>query len=165
MISLPCPAETLLPHRGPMLFLGRLDFASEDNARSTLEVKKDQLFSLPDGTLDTLAYVELLAQLTAACNSYVNLKNGRESGLMGYLVGLKNFFLLKSAAPGASLNLMVKKETQFENLSYVRGEISSDGAILARGSLKLWEAGISNKSGDAKLRTCYRPPRQLLRPR
>jgi len=144
--SLPCAAEVLLPHRKPMLFLQQINEVMENGARAELTPETNHLFALPDGSVDPLAFVELLAQLTAAYNGYLGL-NTDSQDQMGYLVGLKHFIIQKAANRGDSLLLSVKKETQFENVSYIKGTVTCQEEILAHGSLKLWEQAASTPSG------------------
>ena len=149
-IPLPCSTEKLLPHRAPMRFIERLDGITENGAYTGLTLPENHLFAMKNGCFDPLVFVELLAQLTAAHNGYLGLSRGAR-GHMGYLVGLKHFTVEKRGCAGDLLQLSVKKETQFENVSYVKGMITCRDEMLAQGALKLWEqtgpSAPSHRSG------------------
>ncbi len=148
-IPLPCPAEKILPHRGPMLFLQRLDRYTANEAATSIEIGRDHLFLSRSGRLDPLAFVEMLAQLMAAHQGYTALQS-ESAGSMGYLVGIKHFELKGTAKAGDRLFLEARNDTQFEKVTYIEGSVKKGETVLAQGSLKLWQqdaapsaAGIS----------------------
>jgi 3-hydroxyacyl-[acyl-carrier-protein] dehydratase len=136
---LPIAASELMPHRGRMLLIGELAGCEGDVAHTELVVSDDNPFVGEDGRLETLAMVELLAQLSAAQKGYRAKLEGRSASI-GYLVGVKDFEILRPVAAGDRLRLEIRRTFSMGQVSLVDGEIKVDGAQpAARGTLKLWE--------------------------
>jgi 3-hydroxyacyl-[acyl-carrier-protein] dehydratase len=144
-LKLPVPAIELVPHRNRMLLIDRLDDFKADAGYGLMRVKNDGLFIDNNGKLDTIVYVELLAQLVAAHSGY-EAKLEKSKPKTGFLVGIKNFNISETVSAGDMITMQIKKDYEFEQINYINGKILYDNNIIAEGTLKLWE-----QTGDMKL--------------
>jgi predicted hotdog family 3-hydroxylacyl-ACP dehydratase len=95
-------------------------------------------------------YFELMAQSIAALNGFKQLGGSQEpSG--GYLVGAQNLEILGSARVGDELTISVHKDLRFGGFGIVKGTVSRNDTVLARGEIKIWrDAGdVSKPAGPA----------------
>jgi len=136
-MTLPMAAQQLLPHRPPMLLVDAL-VAFEPGCGTVISVVHDgDLFVCEDGTLEPVAFVELIAQGYAAIKGYEDTLNGvpvRE----GFLVGSRKVSLLAEARVGDRLTIDIETSGHLEGFSVVDGVVRRDDEILAEGSIKLW---------------------------
>lgn len=136
---LPYPAVGLIPHREAMLFLSELKEYDENFAASELIVEQTNLFLNDDQTVNSLAFIEMLAQLIAAHSGFkAKIKDMIPKA--GFLVGIKDFTIYETAKLGDELSLTVQKEMEFANAYYINGKVAIGERCLAEGVLKLWEA-------------------------
>jgi predicted hotdog family 3-hydroxylacyl-ACP dehydratase len=90
-----------------------------------------------------------MAQSIAALNGFKQL--GRStSAPEGYLVGAQKLEVLGPARVGDTLSISVYKETRFGNFGVVKGSVSRDGTVLARGEIKIWHdaRNVSEAAGS-----------------
>jgi predicted hotdog family 3-hydroxylacyl-ACP dehydratase len=97
----------------------------------------DSLLVAADGTLDTVALVELLAQGYAVIKGYDDRRQGKEVS-EGYLVGVRKFRVTGRARAGERLLIRIRTVGSFEGFAVVEGEIENANGIIASGTLKLW---------------------------
>ncbi len=135
--ALPVAAESLVPHRGPMLLIDRLVSCTGVGGTVEARVKADNPFLGPSGELEPLAAVELLAQAFAACKGYADLADGSGPG-KGFLVGARKVVTHDVARVGDVLQVNVAAKGEFDGFAVVEGEVRHDGRLVATGSLKLW---------------------------
>ena len=136
--SLPAKAMDLIPHRAGMMLIDTLISFSEDDASAILDVKDSSLFVDKKQQLDSIVFIELLAQAAAAHSGY-KAKYGRGEAKFGFLVGVKDLNILGLAKDGQQLFLKIHRDFQMENVSFLNGKVFNRNALLAEGVLKLWE--------------------------
>ncbi|MDP3284348.1 MAG: SPASM domain-containing protein [Desulfobacterales bacterium] len=90
-----------------------------------------------DGSVDHVAYLEMMAQSIAALNGFRNM-GASDSAPEGYLLGAKNLKINKSAYAGDSLSIMVFKYARYGGFGIVKGVVKRDNEILAEGEIKIW---------------------------
>ena len=135
---LPAEAKQLIPHRGLMKLIDRLELYEPDDGRAIAVVKSDNLFLDRDGALDGTVLVELLAQTAAAHSGYKALKSDGHA-MAGFLVGLKDFKLYGRAKLNDELQLIIHRDFQMEQVTFLSGRVVCRDRELASGLLKLWE--------------------------
>lgn len=135
---LPAEAKQLIPHRGLMKLIDRLELYEPDDGRAVAVVKSDNLFLDRDGALDETVLVELLAQTAAAHSGYKALKSEGDA-MAGFLVGVKDFRLYGRAKLNDELQLIIHRDFQMEQVTFLSGRVACRGQELASGVLKLWE--------------------------
>lgn len=139
-LTLPMPAEQLIPHRPPMRLIDSL--VSYSAAETEIEAlpSSDSIFVGEDGVLAQAALVELLAQGYAAAKGYDDLMNDRPI-TEGYLVGVRKLALSGAARAGDKLKIRIRTVGSFEGFVVADGEIERCGEIIASGCVKLWIVG------------------------
>lgn len=136
-LTLPMPAETLIPHRPPMRLVDTL--VSRGDATGVIEANPGAGCILvgADGVLDEAALVELMAQGYAVIKGYDDLSRGKEVS-EGYLVGVRKFRVAGRARAGERLLVRIKTVGSFEGFAVADGEIERAGETIASGTIKLW---------------------------
>jgi predicted hotdog family 3-hydroxylacyl-ACP dehydratase len=109
----------------------------ERSAEVSVTISDEMPFVSEDGTVDEVAYFEMFAQSIAAMNGFKNME-GPESSAEGYLVGAQDLEVLGTAHVGDTLNISVFKESRFGKFGVIRGTVSRNDAVLARGAIKVW---------------------------
>lgn len=139
-LHLPANAAELVPHRGTMLLIGELRESSPEYASGTTVITSKNPFLDSRGKLDSVCFVECLAQLTAASEGF----NGRTMGdgviKSGYLVGINDFSIQRRAGIGDTLQLKMRKLLEINNVVVGEGDVHSGGECLAKGKLKFYIA-------------------------
>ncbi len=134
------PLLELVPHRPPMLLLEQLEHFEPGRATVTGRVREDCPFLLPDGSLDPLACIELLAQGAAAMKG----AEGRASGepmRSGMLVGARDFVFETALQQGEPIRVEVVKGPGHDPLNVASGEIWSGDRRIATGELRVFLGG------------------------
>ena len=145
-LKLPVSAIDLVPHRNRMLLIDSLDEFDKNMGRAGLHIPGENLFIAKDGRLDSIAYVEFLAQLIAAHSGYES-KLDKSDPKVGFLVGIKDFSIYESIAIGDIVDLQIKKEYEFDQINFVIGKILYKNHVIAEGTLTVWE----HAGGNAEL--------------
>lgn len=135
---LPVKADKLIPHRQGMKLIDQLTGYSEDDGTAVLCVHQDNLFVDNNQRLDSIVFIELLAQTAAAHSGYKALA-GAGDPMFGFLVGVKDFKVLGSAGVGELLTLTIHRDFQMDNVIFLSGKVLRREEVLAEGILKLWE--------------------------
>ena len=135
--ELPIEAETLLPHRPPMLMVDRL--LAFDGSEGTVEsiLKPGNPFLDNDGFLYPPAMVELVAQSFAAVKGFADRRAGKAAG-MGFLVGVKRFAFFHQAGLGERLLIRINQTGETEEFGLAEGRISCGETLLAEGSVMVF---------------------------
>ena len=139
----------LVPHRPPMLLLNVLTRAAESGAECGAQIAPDNLFLGPDGRLDRVALLELMAQCFAAGSGAVRAKGAPG---MGYLAGMRDVRIHGDAGAGDFLNIRARPEGGLGDITLVRGEVSCGSRLLAEGLFKIY----APSSGGAAEKDCWR---------
>ena len=136
-IDLPLPAELLVPHRWPMLFVDSLVRRWDDSAvaQAILPVAG---ISISDNRLLPEFFVELIAQSVAMANGYDALCQERPAK-NGMLVGVDGFSFASEAVPGRMVRIETEKTFSFGAVKIIRGGVFDADELLASGNIKVWE--------------------------
>lgn len=144
-LTLPMPAEKLIPHRPPMRLVETLLSAQGDAAVVTATVAADGPLTGESGRLEGVGLVEMLAQAYAAFQGYEDRRRG-DPVRQGFLVGVRGMRLYGEALAGDRLEIRVRTLAQLEGFALAEGEIWRGTERLAAGSIKLW---ISSEPAEA----------------
>ena len=99
------PLAALLPHAGDMILIDGITSFDDEQIYTTLTVKPDGLFSLPDGSLPAWVGIELMAQSVAAFAGCHARQKGNPAEL-GFLLGTRKFECNVEAFPiGSELTI------------------------------------------------------------
>jgi 3-hydroxyacyl-[acyl-carrier-protein] dehydratase len=136
-VSLPCPAEILMPHRLPMLFIDSLISRTGDKATALAKVPAHPICINPGRGLLPEFYIEIMAQTMAAANGYDALCENR-TPRNGFLVGLDKFELLEKA-DAETLRIETTKTFEFGPVKIIEGRVYCGDMMVASGEVKVWE--------------------------
>lgn len=128
----------IVPHRAPMLLLSKLDSFTSEEARATVDVRKDNPFLRSDGTLERVAYAEIMAQCFAAGAGASLLAAGGTCAGWGYLAALRDVTVHADAQVGQCLNVLVRVSARLGEIVVVDGEVHAEGQLLAAGQFKIF---------------------------
>lgn len=142
IMKFPVSAEGLIPHEGPMKLVDRLLSVGERVAEVEREIRADDPFVNDDGSLESVAYVELIAQAAALMNGF-RQSGGGLGEPQGYLIGARNLEILGAARCGDTLRIRVFKATQFGDFGIVEGQVFRGEQVLARGEIKVWQPVVT----------------------
>ncbi len=134
-----------------MRIIDEIVSVGERSGEISVAVSAEMPFVGEDGAVDGGIYFELIAQSIAALNGFKQLGGSQEpSG--GYLVGAQNLEILGSARVGDVLTISVYKDLRFGGFGIVKGTVSRDDTILARGEIKIWREawGVSEPTGPVE---------------
>lgn len=139
-LQLPLKAMDLVPHRGTMLLIGELRESLSDYASGVSVIASKNPFLDSKGKLDSVCFVECLAQLTAASEGF----NARIAGdgviRSGYLVGVNDFSIQGRAGIGDTLLLKMRKLLEINSVVVAEGEVHVGEKCVASGKLKFYIA-------------------------
>ena len=128
----------LMPHRAPMLLLSGLDSFTSEEARATATVREDNPFLRADGTLERVAYAEIMAQCFAAGAGASLLAAGDSCAGWGYLAALRDVAVHADARVGQCLKVFVRVSAKLGEIAVVDGEVHAEGQLLATGQFKIF---------------------------
>jgi predicted hotdog family 3-hydroxylacyl-ACP dehydratase len=136
-IKLPMPAEQLVPHRPPFLFVDNLlEFSGQTGVVESV-IAPDNLFIAEDGHFKEIAMIEILAQSVAAVKGYSDLIEGKEIK-KGFLVDIREFNFIKTCYKGDTIRSKIVITRSFSGFSVLDGSLECSGEELAYGTMKLW---------------------------
>lgn len=135
--SLPSPADGLLPHRPPMLFVEAL--LARDGARSTVRAALPESgICVTNNQLLPEYFVELIAQAAALASGYDARCLGRPVH-GGMLVGIDGFSFHGRAVPGRAVRIETEIQYELGALKMIHGKVYDDLQLIAAGDIKVWE--------------------------
>ncbi len=137
MENFPVNATELIPHRGNMLLMPELTYASSEKAEAFFAVPAEGLMVRRDSTLIPVALIEMSAQLTAAWIGWEK-RNGRNMSNSGYLVGIKDFAVNGKVMSGDKLKIRVTKKETIGPVIVIDSKVFANDREAASGELKIW---------------------------
>jgi len=140
IIHLPVAVDEIIPQKSPMKVIDTLISVSERCADVSVMIQKDMLFVGEDGIVDGAVYLEMMAQSIAALNGFKQIGIS-EPAPEGFLLGAKNFKILKQSRVGDKLTISVYKYARYGDFGVIKGTISRNDDVLARGEIKVWHKG------------------------
>ena len=136
-LSLPMPANRLIPQRSPFCLVSRLlDIKGQSGVVESI-IASDNILLNDNGGLNQLATVELIAQASAAVKGYNDLLYGK-GVKRGFLVDIRKVRFLGQCFEGDRLKINVEILKNIGGFSVIKGEVTRKGDIIAFGTIKLW---------------------------
>ncbi len=136
-LALPHDASQLVPHRPPMLLIDRLLESDGSKGVVEAEIGADFLFLDEQGTVETVALIEMIAQSYAAMQGFVDRNQGGDVR-QGFLVGVKTFVEHLPARLGDKLQIELKTVAEVEGFAIAEGLVRRDKDILAHAEITIW---------------------------
>ncbi len=137
IVSLPLPVDGIIPQMPPMRIIDTMDKLAERSAQCSVFIKEEMPFIEKDGSVDHVAYLEMMAQSIAALNGFRNMDSS-DTAPEGYLLGARNLKIIKTAYTGNRLKIMVFKYARYGGFGIVKGVVKKNNEILAEGEIKIW---------------------------
>ena len=138
-VLMPIDSEKLLMHRGRMKFVENLAVYEKESGRTSLDVRRNNIFLMQNLELDPVIFVELIAQSVACHSGYSKFISGANPR-HGYLVGVKDLVVTGKAILGDHLDVLAEKGSEFDTLVYVKGTVLRNGnETICSGIIKCWE--------------------------
>jgi radical SAM protein with 4Fe4S-binding SPASM domain len=138
---LPLAVDEIIPQKPPMRLVDALLAVGDRSGEVSATVSDEMPFVGEDGALAEVAYLEMMAQSIAALNGFKQLGTP-ESSLEGYLVGAQDLEILERARVGDRLSIRVHKSARFSKFAIVKGTVSREDTVLARGEIKIWHDAV-----------------------
>ncbi len=139
IITLPCKALNLLPHRPPMLLLDSLISRSKNGATATALLTTESIcFSQERGIIPEYL-IELIAQTIAAVNGYDRAQNNGTI-LDGFIIAIDSFELIhQPILCNSSLyfHIEVEEIDHLDSLFIYAGNVFQEEQLLAKAELKV----------------------------
>jgi len=136
-ITLPMAAEPLIPHRPPMRLVDTLVSVNDGCAVTESVFPRTTMMADGEGSIDEVAFIELIAQSYAAFKGYVDRMDGKPPG-EGFLVGVRHLEIPGKAHSGDRLLTSIRTVAAFGGFAVVEGAVTRGDETLASGSLKVW---------------------------
>ncbi len=137
--ALPQHADTLLPHKPPMLLVEALMEREGSRAVARAALPITGLF-VTSGRILPEYFIELIAQTAALGNCYDVLMS-KMATRDGMLVGIDSFsWPGQQPQPGSSVHIETDITFTFGAMKVVHGEVYIGKELLAAGDIKVWEA-------------------------
>lgn len=136
--------DSLIPHRGKIRIISGILEIKENSAISAATVNSD--WPLYDGeAASSLVLIEAIAQTAAIIEGYKRKLRG-ESGVKGWLVGIKNAeFNVEKIPVDTDIIIVLKNSYSFDNYGVVEGTVKSGEKVLATATLQAMRLNEDNQ--------------------
>ncbi len=135
--TLPLAVNTLIPQQPPMRMVDTLERVGEKSGEVSVTIRKEMILVREDGSLDKMAYLEMVAQGMAAINGFQQLDQPGQKP-KGFLLGASDFKIFGSAKVGDILNISLFKVGEYGDFGIVKGTVKRQEKLLAEGKIKVW---------------------------
>lgn len=127
--------DSLIPHREKIKIISEIIDIQEHSAISSATVNSE--WPLFDGeAVNSLIIIEAIAQTAAIIEGYKRKQRG-ESGVKGWLVGIKNAeFNVDKIPVNTNLTIMLESKYSFDNYGVVEGIVKAGEKIVASATLQ-----------------------------
>lgn len=127
--------DSLIPHRKKIKIINGILDVQPTSAISMAVVNSD--WPLFDGeAVNSLILIEAIAQTAAIIEGYKRKQSG-ESGVKGWLVGIKNAEFYEEKIPvNTNLMIMLESKYSFDNYGVVEGTVKTGEKVWATATLQ-----------------------------
>ncbi len=149
IMALPLPLDGIIPQMPPMRLVDTIDKLAERSAGCSVSIKEGMPFADENGSIDNVAYLEMMAQSIAALNGFRNIGKS-DTAPEGYLLGAKKLIINSEAMVGERLSVFVFKYASYGDFGIVKAIVKRNNEVLATGEIKIWhktdqEPGIGDQ--------------------
>lgn len=141
---LPADVRPYLPHRSPMLLVDKICRVGERKGCISASIEPGNPFLNDEGTLDEVAYVELIAQSVAALEGFPMSPDERARH-HGVLLTVKKLEITGQTWVKERLFIHLEKLGKLGDFGAVAGEIFRNEKKIAAGELTFFQNGPNNK--------------------
>ncbi|MFH2057482.1 MAG: SPASM domain-containing protein [Pseudomonadota bacterium] len=142
--TLPMSTEHLIPQKQSMRVVSRLLKIGERYGKVESVFSKNSPFINQDGSIDEMAYMEIMAQSAATMNGFEKFDTGApDPG--GFLIGGQKIRIYTKAYAGEKLITDIYKTTKFGNFGILTATIKRQDDLIADGEIKIYKNdGVSD---------------------
>jgi radical SAM protein with 4Fe4S-binding SPASM domain len=135
---LPMSAENLIPQTKGMRVVSTLLEIGERYAKVESCFSKQSPFLKNDGSLEEIAYMEIMAQSAAVMNGFEKFDTGApDPG--GFLIGGQKINMYMKTYAGQKLHTDIYKVTKFGSFGILSATIKRGEDLIAEGEIKIFE--------------------------
>jgi len=130
--------ETLIPHRGPMLWLDEVIRRGEDRVRCLLTIRPDHVF-VTDGRVEALISIEWMAQTVAALVGLKDRDEGEPAPRPGYLIAIPDaHFLISHFNIGDAVQIEAVRTWGDDELASFKCHVERDDVPCASAQVSVY---------------------------
>jgi predicted hotdog family 3-hydroxylacyl-ACP dehydratase len=144
-MTLPADTDAYMLHRPPLRLVQRLLCVEDSHAEAQTTLKVGDVGVGPDGKVEAMTLVELVAQTYAAAQGYRD-RDKEDPVSRGYLVGVSDFQIESRPPAGRPLLIKIDSSCSFDDFYLVEGHVLCDDVVVAGGNLKVW---VQPKTGQS----------------
>jgi len=126
----------LIPHKSPMVMIGRLHSVADKKTISSFLIREDNIFC-EGGFFQTPGLIENIAQTAAAGASYLS-KHYQIEPSVGYLGGIRNLQIYSYPQVGSEIITEVHVAHEVFDATVVIGKIFIEEKVIAECELKIF---------------------------
>ena len=128
----------LMLHRPPMLLVDKVLEVDGDFARTSFEIKHDNIFLDKNNVLKRSAQIEIMAQALAASNAF-DSKQKNKPTQKGFLVMLKNITFFADTKCGDILECHINIVDFIAQTHIAQGKLfNQNGTLLCEGEIRIY---------------------------
>jgi|SRR5690606_1826740 len=125
----------LIPQQPPFVLVDKLVEYGDDHLVSGFEIPLDHVLVREDGLLSEAGVIEHFAQTIALHQGYEYSLRGLNPPV-GYIGAIKDFEILQLPPAGSELRTHLRILQRLFGVTLVRGEVSLQNQIIARGEMR-----------------------------
>ncbi len=130
--------KSLIPQRDPMVMVDGFEALDENNARTFLTIRTDNVFVSGLGEMPETGLIEHIAQSASALAGWNSRQKGAESAPVGIIGEVKHFKCHCRPKTGEVIQTEVRFGLTFGNVTLAHGVSSCDGEVIAEADLKIF---------------------------
>lgn len=130
--------KRLIPQRNPFIMVDTFEERDGDNAVTSLAVRHDNFFILPDGTLAETGLIEHIAQSCSALAGCQVLSKGGAAPPVGIIGEIKHFVCQRRPHPGELITTSISFNMTFGNITLATGKSMIDDELIAEVRLTIF---------------------------
>ncbi len=138
--TLPMSVDNLIPQKSGMRLVSALLKIGERRAEVESVFFDDSPFVKKDGSLEEIAFMEIMAQSAAVMNGFEKFDTDSPEP-KGFLIGGENIKIFKKVRSGERLITKICKTVRFGNFGILSAKIMRSDDLIAEGEIKIYQYG------------------------
>ncbi len=130
--------ERLIPQRYPFVMVDQVEVLGDNSAATTLAVRADNYFMLPDGTLAETGLIEHIAQSCSALAGWQALGQAAQAPPVGIIGEVRHFVCHRRPCAGECVATTVTFDMTFGSVTLATGKSFVGDEPIAEISLKIF---------------------------
>lgn len=126
----------LIPQRPPFVMVDTLVTAGENNARTKLKIRSDNIF-VKENQLTEPALIENIAQTAAARMGYI-CKQNNEQVPVGFIGAVQNLEIFALPEVGDEIETEIVIKNQVFDVTLIAGQVYLNDDVLAKCEMKIF---------------------------